>query len=206
MNENKNVKVSENVKGDSTKPVDVKVDEKVVSIEERIIPGEYRIITEYSVDEIKALPRFKVVISCKERVYNGQVSYYPSLTLVLGNGFELQVRRDEFTIISFTELKENHLVPNLGMDIKADSFEGYFPVRFCKGRREINGEISEFYYAQIIIKKGKVYSVYINKRGGAFDLFESRVKKGLIKFEGWTFNDKVKSTNVDPEDDDYIYE
>ncbi len=204
MSENTKVKVSENVKGDSTKLVDVET--KVVPIEERIIPGEYRKITEYSVDEIKALPRFKVIISCKERVYNGDVSYYPLLTLCLGNRLDLNVKRNEFTVISFTELKENHLVPNLGMDVKADSFEGYFPVRFCKGRKEINGEISEFYYAQIVIKKGKVYSVYINKRGGAFDLFETRVKNGLIKFEGWTFNDKVKTTNVDPEDDDYIYE
>jgi len=204
MSENTKVKVSENVKGDSTKQVDVET--KIIPIEERIIPGNYKMITELSIDEIKALPRFKVVISCKERVYNGQVSYYPSLTLCLGNCLDLSTKKDDFTVISFTELKENHLVPNLGMDVKADTFEGYFPVRFCKGRKEIKGEISEFYYAQIVIKKGKVYSTYINKKGGAFDLFVSRVNKGMIKFDGWTFNDKVKSANVDPEDDDYIYE
>ena len=206
MSENKNVKVGEVVKGDSTKNVDVNVQENVVPIEERIIPGEYKIISDLTDEEVKALPRFKVVISCKERVYDGNVSYYPLLTLCLGHHLDLSVKRSEFTVISFTELKENYLVPKRGMDVKADSFEAYFPVRFCKGRKEINGEISEFYYAQIVIKKGKVYSVYINKKGGAFDLFTSRVNKGLIKFNGWTFNDKVKAANVDPEDDDYIYE
>ena len=206
MNENiKKVEKEVVAKGDSTKVVDEKKEK--VSIEERIIPGEYRKITDYSLEEIKSLPRFKVTFSCKERVYNGNISYYPSLVLSLGAGFDLYVKSKEFTLITYTNLKENHLVPNLGMDIKAESFEVRLPVRFCKGQKEnSDGTISVFYYAQIIVKKGTIFSVYINRKDGGLELFESRVNKGEIPFNGWMFNDKVKSAVTESDDNDYNYE
>ena len=202
---NENIKKSEVVgKGDSTKKVDVK---EVVNVEERIIPGGYKKISELTNEEIKALPRFKVTISCNAVTYNGNSRLYPSLILRLDPRLELVASRNDFTITDYEFLKMDHLVPKLNMPVSATSFEGNFPVRFCKGNRElVDGKINEFYYVQVFIKRGMIFSMYINKKNNIFNLFKQLVNNGSIPFNGWTFNDKVQTITPDNDDDNYLYE
>lgn len=201
MNENiKTTKKETVVKGDSTvNTVDVKSEK--IDVEEMILPGGYVQINELSIDEIKKLPRFMVEFSCKETSYNGTVRTYPLITLILNKNLKLTSKRDDFSESDFAFLKHTHFVPNLKMDLKAESYTNQFPVRFCKGRKVNSlGEISNFYYVQIFVKKGCIYSMYINRKNNQFNLFKYYVEQGVIPFEGWAFNDKVKDDSKEADD------
>ena len=191
MSENKKDLVLENgLKGDSTNKVDGKVNESA-----------YVKCTELTAEQVKEFPLYPVEIVKNESTYNGVKRVNTSLTLKIHKEFNLTLAGKNFTIHDFHLLMNSIFVKKFKMQDGLNSYTKKFPCRFVKGKRITSeGEEKDYYCCQVIMSKGKAYSLFINKADRTLELLETLVDCGKIEKPNWIIKDLQAEKDEDGND------